>query len=87
MVKKVRLTSIRVVFNVMLSIANLQFFELFEQVRMSVSSKRHECSCRPSEAEARSEIWKYFAYVADSEGKPTDTMRPRCCIKFIKYRY
>ena len=29
-------------------------------------------------AEARSEIWKYLAYVADSKGKPTDTTRPVC---------
>ena len=25
-----------------------------------------------------SEIWKYFAYVADSKGKPTDTTEPVC---------
>ena len=34
-------------------------------------------------AEARSEIWKYFTYVADSKGKPTDTTMPVCkrCFK------
>ena len=30
------------------------------------------------EADARSEIWKYFTFVADSEGKPTDTTKPVC---------
>ena len=36
-------------------------------------------------AEARSEIWKYLAYVADSKGKPTDTTRPVCkrCFKSV----
>ena len=27
---------------------------------------------------ARSEIWKYFSYISDSEGKPTDPTRPVC---------
>ncbi|KAJ7992773.1 hypothetical protein DPEC_G00282180 [Dallia pectoralis] len=29
--------------------------------------------------DARSEIWKYFAYLADSEGEATDKLRPVCC--------
>ena len=31
----------------------------------------------------RSEIWKYFGYEADCEGKPIDTQRPVCkaCFK------
>lgn len=28
-------------------------------------------------AEARSKGWHYFAYIEDSQGKPTDTTRPR----------
>ena len=30
------------------------------------------------EADARSKIWKYFAYVADSKGKPMDTTKSIC---------
>ncbi|KAM4606602.1 thiamine pyrophosphokinase 1 isoform 1-T1 [Polymixia lowei] len=35
------------------------------------------------EADARSEIWHYFSYIADSLGNPTDTTRPVCkrCFK------
>jgi len=31
--------------------------------------------------DARSEIWKYFGYFADSEEKPTDRQRPVCKIQ------
>ena len=36
--------------------------------------------------DARSEIWKYFAYLADSEGKASDTARPVCrqCFKQLQ---
>ena len=36
-------------------------------------------------ADTRSEIWKYFAYFADSKGKPTDTSKPVCkrCLKSV----
>ena len=37
------------------------------------------------EADARSEIWEYFAYVAGSKAKPTDTTKPVCkrCFKSV----
>ena len=28
--------------------------------------------------DGRSEIWNHFAYLADSEGKPEDTLKPVC---------
>ena len=35
-----------------------------------------------AEWHGRSEIWNYFRYIADSEGKPTDTQRPVCKFSF-----
>ena len=36
-------------------------------------------------ADTQSEIWKYFAYAANSKGKPTDTAKPVCkrCFKSV----
>ena len=89
MVKIVRLTSIRAYLTLCyLSLTCSSLNSLNKSACLSAESGMSAPADRSrlvEKADARSERWKYFAYVADNKGKPTDSTKPVCkqCFKSV----
>ena len=87
MVKIVRLTSIRAYLTLCyLSLTCSSLNSLNKSACLSAESGMSAPADHPrliEKADARSEIRKYFAHIADSKGKPTNTTMPFCkrCFK------
>ena len=93
MVKIVRLTSIRAYLTLCyLSLTCSSLNSLNKSACLSAESGMSAPSDRSrlvEKADAQSEIWKSFAYVADSKGKSADTTKPvfeRCCKSIMTKR-